>query len=79
MGIWIKSQKKDALLFCDLVEVNGNHVYGNEYLLGKYDTEERALEVLELVVDRIIKGSKFDEMHSNKRTTRDFVFQMPEK
>ncbi|WP_460285436.1 hypothetical protein [Clostridium sporogenes] len=79
MGIWIRSQKKDVLVFCDHIEVDGNDIYGNEYFLGKYTTEQRALEVLDMIENRIMQGSRFDEIQSGKRKTRDFVFQMPQE
>lgn len=77
--MWIRSQKKDVLVFCNHIEVDKNTVYGNEYFLGRYATEYRALEVLDLVQSKIIQGIKFDELHNSVRKTRDFVFQMPEK
>ncbi|NFQ84149.1 hypothetical protein FDG04_02225 [Clostridium sporogenes] len=77
--MWIRSQKKDVLVFCDHIEGDGNDIYGNEYFLGKYTTEQRAVEVLDMIEDRIIRGNKFDDIYNGKRTTRDFVFQMPQE
>ncbi|EPS48170.1 hypothetical protein [Clostridium botulinum] len=63
---------------CEHIEVDGLNIYGSHYFLGEYSTEERAIEVLDLIQKRIIEGSKFDEIYSRKRKTRDFVFQMPQ-
>ncbi|AUM88322.1 hypothetical protein [Clostridium botulinum] len=77
--MWIRSQGKDVLVHCENIEVDGLSVYGSHYFLGEYATEERAIEVLDLIQKRIIEGSKFDEIYSGKRKTRDFVFQMPQE
>ncbi|WP_460285035.1 hypothetical protein [Clostridium botulinum] len=54
-------------------------MYGSHYFLGEYETEKRTLEVLDMIEDRIIKGNKFDDIYNGKRTTKDFVFQMPQE
>ncbi|MDU5117192.1 MULTISPECIES: hypothetical protein [Clostridium] len=79
MGIWIRSKNKDTLVCCENIEVDGLSMYGSHYFLGEYETEKRALEVLDMIEDRIIKGNKFDDIYNGKRTTRDFVFQMPQE
>lgn len=86
--MWIRSMSKKHL-------VDVNHLYSNnkfqiitttncfdgeEYIiLGTYDSEERALEVLDLIQRKLIQGTKFDSVNRNKRVTKDFVFKMPEK
>ncbi|MBY6950314.1 hypothetical protein [Clostridium botulinum] len=77
--MWIRSKGKDVLVHCKNIEVDGANIYGSHYFLGEYSTEERAIEVLDLIQKRIIEGSKFDEIYSGKRKTRDFVFQMPQE
>lgn len=77
--MWIRSKNKDTLVCCENIEVDGISVYGGHYFLGEYATEERAIEVLDLIQKRIIEGSKFDDIYNGKRTTRDFVFQMPQE
>ncbi|AJD31671.1 hypothetical protein ACQX0N_09645 [Clostridium tepidum] len=79
MGIWIRSQNKDTLVCCKNIEIDGESVYGAHYFLGEYATEQRALEVLDEIQDRMIKGTRFDDIYNGKRTTRDFVFQMPQE
>ncbi|MGO5074322.1 hypothetical protein ACTQ4K_10320 [Clostridium sporogenes] len=75
----IRSKGKDVLVHCENIEVDGLSVYGGHYFLGEYATEQRAMEVLDMIEDRIMQGTRFDEIQSGKRKTRDFVFQMPEK
>ncbi|EQB3099702.1 hypothetical protein [Clostridium botulinum] len=77
--MWIRSKCKDVLVHCENIEVDGVSVYGGHYFLGEYDTEQRAMEVLDMIEDRVIKGNKFDDIYNGKRTTRDFVFQMPQE
>ncbi|KOR24159.1 hypothetical protein [Clostridium sp. L74] len=77
--MWIRSKGKDVLVNRENIEVDGVSVYGGHYFLGEYATEKRALEVLDMIGDRIIKGNKFDDIYNGKRTTRDFVFQMPQE
>ncbi|WP_242839923.1 hypothetical protein [Clostridium botulinum] len=79
MGIWIRSKGKDVLVNCKNIEVDGLSVYGSHYFLGEYETEKRALEVLDMIEDRIMKGNKFDDIYNGERTTKDFVFQMPQE
>ncbi|ACQ52920.1 hypothetical protein G8E05_06315 [Clostridium botulinum] len=77
--MWIRSKGKDVLVHCENIEVDGSSVYGSHYFLGEYETEQRALEVLDMIEDRIMQGNRFDEIQNGKRKTRDFVFQMPDK
>lgn len=77
--MWIRSKDKDVLVHCENIEVDGESVYGGHYFLGEYATEQRAMEVLDMIEDRVIKGNKFDDIYNGKRTTRDFVFQMPQE
>ncbi|NFD28818.1 hypothetical protein EXN57_02125 [Clostridium botulinum] len=82
--MWIRNQDKSVLGTLNVIQVNKNIIYGNiggseNGILGEYETEERALEVLDMIEDRIMQGTKFDEIQNGKRKTRDFVFQMPAK
>ena len=89
--MWIRSQDKKLLINTDVVTIEqpmfGNYsgspiftyISGKFNLLGTYKSEERALEVLDMIESRIIKGDKFDSINRNKRVTKEFVFQMPEE
>ena len=83
--MWIRSQSKKAMGDFSSFEVgSGFSVVGyldstNRAILGEYETKERAMEVLGMIEDRIMNGTKFDEIYNGRRTTRDFVFQMPQE
>lgn len=77
--MWIRSKGKAVLKDCSSIEVDEGHVYAHGYLMGEYSTEKRALEVLDMIEDRIMQGTRFDEIQNGKRKTRDFVFQMPQE
>lgn len=57
MELWIRSQDKECLLKVDRVDYdlsNGEHrivVNGFSVCLGKYETKERALEVMDAIQD----------------------------
>ena len=70
-GIWIQSQGGKILAFVDIVEfvVYGksrhtkNVIVGNRMLdLGVYQTEDRAVEVLNEIQESIIEKKKLYEM-----------------
>lgn len=88
--MWIRSQSRGTLGYFKAIytgqfggknvvfaEVAG--VMDSESILGVYETEERAKEVLDMIQDRLMQGTKYDSIYNGKRTTRDFVFQMPEE
>ena len=58
MELWIRSQDRKSLKkVCDLSEHFGNAKYGvyeDVLPLGYYETEERALEVLDEIVDLML-------------------------
>lgn len=83
--IIIRSQDRTIL-----IEVNEIHVSGNErelwhqdrlvsYKLGEYASKERTLEVMDMIQQRIISGTKYDTIWNGTRTIKDHVFQMPEE
>ena len=51
--IWIRSQNNKNLIACNEISIlntlDGANVYGNGVLLGKYDTEDRALEIIDKI------------------------------
>ncbi len=77
--MWIRSQSKEVLKFCSNIKVDESSLYSGGVLLGKYATKQKAVEVLETIQDRIMNGSRFDEIQNGRRKTSDFVFQMPEE
>lgn len=77
--MWIRSKDKNTLVCCEHIEVDENRIYGGDYQIGEYATEERAVEVLDMIQERIIRGTEFDEIYSGKKTISQFVFQMPQE
>ncbi|AJE09312.1 hypothetical protein [Clostridium botulinum] len=77
--MWIRSQDKNLLINANMFNASENIVFSGYEELGKYSSGERAIEVLDMIEDRIMQGSRFDEIQNGKRKTRDFVFQMPDK
>ncbi|MCC3870257.1 hypothetical protein [Terrisporobacter mayombei] len=79
--MWIRSQDKKRLINTSNLYVFGTCLKSSDvdFALGNYKSEERALEVLDIIQSRIIKGATFDYINNSKRTTKEFVFQMPEE
>lgn len=88
--MWIRSQNRTIVvnteciyngngIFSEKFEIIGENHSGTKCPLGIYKSEERALEVLDMIQTRIIKGTTFDYINNSKRTTKEFVFQMPEE
>lgn len=87
--MFIRSQDRTIIVNTELLYVGNRDALAekivkcekddSEVILGTYNSEERALEVLDMIENRIIKGHKFDYIKNAKRTTHEFVFQMPEE
>lgn len=81
--MWLRSQDKKTLINSNCVEVLDNVIvaYTGELRrpLGKYETQERVLEVLDQIEHRLICGNSHDDMSGNRRVQKQFVFHMPEK
>lgn len=85
--MWIRSKDRRLLINTDIVGVSMDfgraHVNcfkdGETIDLGMYESINRAKEVLDMIQNRIIKGATFDYINNSKRTTKEFVFQMPEE
>lgn len=79
--MWIRSQNKRCLLNTLDMYLFATSIRSSDKdcTLGTYESEERALEVLDMIQNRIIKGATFDYINNSKRTTKEFVFQMPEE
>ncbi|WP_125153131.1 hypothetical protein [Clostridium rectalis] len=82
--MWIRSQDKLILGQFNCVVRSTNQIGASlngstTVILGEYPNEKRAVEVLDMIQDRIMKGTSFDSINNKKRTTKEFVFQMPER
>ncbi len=76
--MWIRSQDKQRLInilaIKVAVEVGRNIVYAyinreTEFFLGKYETRERAIEVISEIQFQVQQGAK----------EKNWVYEMPEK
>ena len=85
--MWIRGQSKANLIDVDEVHTNTN---GNnlevwtqkgtrQFQLGIYKTNERALEVVDMIQNQIVVGSSSDVIVNGKRIMQENVFQMPDK
>lgn len=85
MDLWIRSQDRESLMKVNRVDKYGLSIvtFDNEFreiYLGRYATEERALEVLDNI-HKVLKGdienhiNKFDLYIDNNR----IVYEMPKE
>ncbi|URZ06437.1 hypothetical protein [Clostridium felsineum] len=85
--MWIRSQDKRILVNAN--SINLNYANSDEILgyvnservgnpLGRYETEKRALEVLDEIQVQIQSCVSFDKMQGPTRTFMQPVYQMPE-
>lgn len=83
MGIWIRSQERKCLGKYVELTVAGKVIIGHtgttDTELGKYETEDRAMQVLEYAQGFILRGTRNDILRGAQRKTVDSVFQMPRK
>ena len=85
--IWIRSQNKRLLVNTEDIYVYSNNIKSGDKdcFLGTYDSEERALEVLDMIQDAIEDGmschekSVIDPNGTTQSWKRHIVFEMPEK
>nr|UWI48561.1 hypothetical protein NZ312_10590 [Clostridioides difficile] len=84
--IIIRSQNKLDLMRVNRVEINSKYVYavfeGESKVreIGRYKSEERAIEVLNRIQDAIVAGTKFDIINKDGvKYCKEKVFEMPIK
>ena len=81
MELWVRSQNKDFLTKVDEVHLVNDflcsdtvqlvYINGNKKRLGRYETRERALEILDKIQELLSPDVGFH--------LESFVFQMPER
>lgn len=86
--MWIRSQDKTTLAYCTRISVAGRTIqnlpptmFEDDYdVLGRYETPERALEVLDEIEKRLFAYTDVYEKRTDYHETRkQMIFQMPEK
>lgn len=89
MDLWIRSQDKERLINANalnIYNVNENRYIIENYsiILGEYNSEERAKEVLDEIQNYMIKGS-FAKIENklgeciNLKPNPIIIYQMPKK
>lgn len=59
MSLWIRSQDKETLINVNKIEITDfcdahkNAIWGDDILLGKYSSKEKALKVLDMIQEFI--------------------------
>ena len=86
--MWIRSQDKTTLAYCTRLAVVGKTIqnlpptmFEDDYdVLGKYETKERAIEVLSEIQEQLFRQVEIqEEWNSYQKIKSYFVFQMPEE
>lgn len=86
--MWIRSQDKKTLAYCTRLFVHGPYIQNlpatgieDDYdIMGKYESEERAMEVLDEIENQLFKHTKLHEKANDyHKITKHIVFQMPEE
>ncbi|MCC0627384.1 MULTISPECIES: hypothetical protein [unclassified Clostridioides] len=82
----IRSQDKTNLMKANRIKINGGQVYVvfensiDTIKIGDYESNKRAIQVLDNIQNFIENGTKYDYITSNKiRYNINKIFQMPIK
>ena len=78
--MWIRSQNRNVLVNADKFSVSKEHevfrIYSVNSFLGEYSTEEKAMEVMNMIQRRIELAIKFYEISSVFSNESEYVFNM---
>lgn len=82
MKIWIKSQDGKKMLLTGEFIIssylpNCYEIICEGYGMAKYDSEQRAKEILDEIMFIIEEGTQVDELYQGRRTTSNIVYQFP--
>lgn len=85
--MWIRSQNKETLINCNVIEYNDFYVENaivatsetiSRTIVGKYSTKEKALKVLDMIHNKIIELDKNKFLGMTEQIYIRCVFQMPQ-
>lgn len=85
--MWIRSQDKETLINCNVIEYNDFYVKNaivatsetiSRTIIGKYSTKEKALKVLDMIHNKIIELDKNKFLGMTEQIYIRCVFQMPQ-
>lgn len=78
--MWIRSQDKKELINTTRIQADYQALYAdNVAAIGRYASNERALEVLDMIQNQIVIGTSSDRIVQGEKITKETVFQMPDK
>lgn len=84
MSLWIRSQDKENLINVNKIEITDfcdaykNAIWGDDILLGKYSSKEKALKVLDMIQECIEYNNSSHNSQWDSTPYRVYnVFQMP--
>ena len=79
--MWIRSQNRNVLVNADKFSVSKEHevfrIYSVNSFLGEYSTEEKALKVMDMIEDAILKCEAMRTGYA-EYDFGEFVFDMPD-
>lgn len=82
--MFVKSQNRNILVNADFFEIDyGNCVFAvkenRSVVIGEYESNERAKEVLDMICDAIEDGMELieDDSKSDQSVIRNCIFEMP--
>jgi len=91
-GIWIRSQDRETLVQCSFAyyehseykdNTEAHKIEGDNTILGRYPTRERALEVLDEIQHAIINATVvlplLPDFQERRKLSDSIVFEMPLK
>lgn len=86
--MWIRSQDKKTLAYCTRLFVHGPYVQNlpatgieDDYdIMGKYESEKRAKEVLDEIEKQLLKCTELQEQINDHQEIKKYlIFQMPKE
>lgn len=83
--MWVRSQNRNVLINANEVRIVYEYTYciicdsydGEYYYLGEYYTKEKALKVMDMIEEEIIKCEAMITVDSVPFCDRKVVFQLP--
>ncbi|WP_195238612.1 hypothetical protein [Romboutsia sp. 1001285H_161024_C4] len=76
--MWIRTQDKKELINTEHIAVEKKRICSQHTTLGEYESEQRAIEVLDEIQKELFHGIKLDYITSGGvRHYRDKIFEMP--
>jgi hypothetical protein len=79
MELWIRSQDRLHLKKVNYITINGLDIFCEDFILGTYKTQERALQILD-EIDEFIDYMNIDNISTDEYGFREStIFHMPKE